>query len=93
DPEIQIEAVKAAGELEIASAKDTIIEFLSITESYEEVHLQAIWALSKIGGSDIIELLEEMIEESEDEEEIEILELALESLDLTDGMPSYDLFD
>lgn len=93
DPDVQIEAIKAAGELEIASAKDTIIELLSSTESYEEMHLQAIWALAKIGGSDVIELLENMIEESEDEEEIEILELALESLDLTNGMPSFDIFD
>jgi HEAT repeat protein len=93
DPDIQTEAVKAAGELEIASAKDTIIELLSRSELYEEVHLQAIWALSKIGGSDVIELLEKMIEESEDEEEIEVIELALENLDLTNGMPSFDIFD
>lgn len=93
DSDIQIEAIKAAGELEIASAKDSIIEILISTESYEEIHLQSIWALSKIGGSDVIELLEKMIEESEDEEEIEVLEMALENLDLIDDMPAFDIFD
>ena len=93
DPDIQIEAIKAAGELEIASAKDTILDLLTSTESYEEVHLQAVWALSKIGGSDVVELFEDMIEESEDEEEIEVLELALENLDLSGGIPSFDIFD
>jgi HEAT repeat protein len=93
DPEIQIEAIKAAGELEIASAKDFLIKLLSNTESYEEAHLQAVWALAKIGGSDVLEVLEEMIESSEDEEEIEILELAIDSLDLTGGIPSFDISD
>jgi HEAT repeat protein len=88
DPDIQIEAIKSAGELEIASAKDFLIKLLSSTEPYEEAHLQAVWALAKIGGSDVIELLEEMIESSDDEEEIEILELAIESLDITGGIPS-----
>ena len=93
DSDIQIEAIKAAGELEITSSKDIIIELLTNTESYEEVHLQAIWALSKIGSSDVIELFEDMIEESEDEEEIEVLEMALENLDLLNDMPSFDIFD
>jgi HEAT repeat protein len=93
DPDVQIEAIKAAGELEIASAKNFLFKLLLSTEPYEEAHLQTVWALAKIGGSDVLELLEEMIESSEDEEEIEALELAIESLDLTGGIPSFDLSD
>ena len=59
----------------------------------EELHMQAIWALSKIGGNDIKELFEEMIEESEDDEKTDILEMAMDNLDRTNGMPSFGLLD
>jgi hypothetical protein len=60
--------IEAAGDLEIESAKEQIIEFLKNSTPDEELHTQAIWALSKIGGNDIKELFEDMIEESEDDE-------------------------
>ena len=91
DPDIQIEAIKAAGELEIESAKEQIIEFMKSSTPDEELHTQAIWALSKIGGNDIKKLFEDMIEESEDDEKADILEMAMDNLDLTYGMPSLGL--
>ena len=93
DPDIQIEAIKAAGELEIESAKEQIIEFMKSSTPDEELHMQAIWALSKIGGNEIKELFEEMIEESEDDEKADILEMAMDNLDLANGIPSFGLFD
>ena len=93
DPDIQIEAIKAAGELEIESAKEQIIEFMKNSTPDEELHMQALCALSKIGGSDIKELFEDLIEESEDDEKTDILEMAMDNLDLTNGMPSFGLFD
>ena len=93
DPDIQIEAIKAAGELEIESAKEQIIEFLKNSTPDEELHTQATWTLSKIGGNDIKELFEDMIEESENDEKADILEMALDNLDLTNGLPSFGLFD
>lgn len=93
DPDIQIEAIKAAGELKIESAKEQIIELMKISTPDEELHMQAIWALSKIGGKDIKELFETLVEESEDEEEADILEMAIDNLELTDGIPSIGLFN
>ena len=93
DPDIQIEAIKAAGELEIESAKELIIEYMESSTPDEELHMQAILALSKIGGNDIKELFEEMIEESDDDEKTEILEMAMDNLDLSNGIPSFGLFD
>ena len=93
DPDIQIEAIKAAGELEIEFAKEQIIEFMKSSTPDEELHMQAIWALSKIGGNEIKELFEEMIEESEDDEKADILEMAMDNLDLANGIPSFGLFD
>jgi len=92
DPDIQIEAIKAAGELEIEAAKEQIIEFMKSSTPDEDLHMQAIWALSKIGGNDIKELFEDMIEESEDDEKTDKLEMAMDNLDLTNGMPSLGLF-
>ena len=93
DSDIQIEAIKAVGELEIKLAKEQIIEFIENSTPDEELHIQAIWALSKISGKDIKELFERMIEESSDEEEIDIIEIALDNLELTNGIPSFDFFD
>ena len=93
DPDIQIEAIKAAGELEIESAKEQIIEFMESSTPEEELHIQAILALSKIGGNDIKELFEELIEESDDDEKTDILERAIDNLDFANGMPSFGLFD
>jgi len=93
DTDIQIEAVKAAGELEIESAKEQIIEIMDSSSPDEELYIQAIWALSKIGGNDIKDLFEKMIEESDDEDETGILEMAMDNLDLSSGMPAFDLFD
>jgi len=59
----------------------------------EELHMQAIWALSKIGGNDIKNIFEDMIDESDDDEKTEILEMAMDNLDLTNGMPSFGLLD
>jgi len=93
DPDIQIEAIKAAGELEIESAKELIIDFMESSTPDEELHIQAIWALSKIGGNDIKELFEEMIEESDYEDETDILEMAIDKLNLGNGIPSFGPFD
>jgi len=93
DPDIQIEAIKAAGELEIESAKELIIEYMESSTPDEEIYIQAIWALSKIGGNDIKELFEEMVEESDDDEKTDMLEMAIDNLDLNNGIPSFGLFD
>jgi len=93
DPDISLEAIKAAGELEIASAKEELIDILKFSSPDEEIYLQSIWALSKIGGNDIQDLFEEMLESREMEEETEMLELAIDNLTFTNGISSFDFFD
>jgi len=93
DPDIQNEAIKAAGELGIESAKEQIIELMESASSNEELNIQAIWALSKIGGNEIKDIFEKMIEESDDEDETDVLEMAIDNLDISSGMPAFDTFD
>jgi len=93
DPEVQLEAIKAAGELEITEGKETIIEIMEHSLPEEEIHLQAIWSLSMIGGNDIQNLFDKMLESSDSDKEIAMIEMALENLELTNGFGELDFLD
>jgi len=89
---LQIEAVKAAGELEIPDARQKLLDMLSDSNCDIELKFQIIWSLSKIGGDEIRDVLGKLLEESKSEDEIEIIEMALENLEFEDGLPSLDIF-
>lgn len=93
DPNMEIsrEAAKAAGELELSEARPGLFDLLQDEES--EVRLAAAWALSQIGGNGIADALEEMIERAEDEDEIDLLESAIENLAFTNEMDELSLLD
>jgi len=93
DPDVQLEAIKAAGELEIADAKETIIELLESSSPEEEIHLQAIWSLSMIGGNDIQVLFQKMIDSSDSEKEAAMLEMAMDNLELTNSFEEFNLYE
>lgn len=84
-------AAKAAGELELSEARTGLFDLLGDEES--EVRLAAAWALSQIGGNGIAEVLEELIERSDDEDEIELLESAMENLAFTEELGELSLLD
>lgn len=85
EPDIQLEAVRAAGEMYLESARLPLMNLLAAPELLDdEVRLSAMLALGSIGGEGVRELLKEALEECEDEEEIEIIESALENLDFTE---------
>jgi HEAT repeat protein len=81
-PAIRTEAARAAGELELASARQSLLGLLQDDE--EDVRMAAIWSLSQIGGRGVREALEEIQEETEDEDEAEYLENALDNLAFTE---------
>jgi hypothetical protein len=91
DESTQIAAIKAAGEIALTNSVPYLIELL---EDYsDEVRNAAIWALSEIGGEQVLEMFERLLEESDDDEEIDILESALENLEFNDGVADFDFFD
>ena len=90
-PIFRSEAARAAGELEIKAALPLLMELLGDTD--DATRLASIWALSQIGGEGVQEALEQMYEETEDEQEIETLDLALENLSFTQGTPLMPFFD
>ena len=91
---IQREAIRASGELEIKSARKLLVKQIIQDTLEEESWAVAIWALSKIGGEGIEDLFQNLMEKSEDEEEILFLEDAIENLQLTNGiLPELDILD
>ena len=90
-PIIRMEAARAAGELSLAEAIDGLIEMLD--DDNDDVRLAAIWSLSQIGGQGVRDILEDLAEKAEDEEEIEIIENALDNLSFTEDVQLFTMFD
>lgn len=82
DSEIEFEAIRAAGELAIDEARDALLDKLEETTEDTEKRYAIIWALSLIGGDAVKEKFADLLENSEDEEEIEWVEKGLDNLDL-----------
>jgi HEAT repeat protein len=88
---IQNEAVKAAGEIELESARLPLLEMLESGIADFELRLHVIWALAHIGGEDVKEALNNLLEEADDDEEISVIEMALEHLEFSEELPDLDL--
>jgi HEAT repeat protein len=58
-----------------------------------DVRTSAIWSLSQIGGEGVREVLEQMHEETDEEEEAGFIESALENLSFTEDMELFSLID
>lgn len=91
--EVLFEAVRAAGELEAPSARKTILKIVKTHPAGSEIRLAGIWALSKIGGEKVRDTLESLLEMSEDDDEADVLEDALENLQFTEGFNKFGLLD
>ena len=83
-------AVEAVGSLSLKSAREPLLKLLEAEES-DEVMAAAIWSLSQVGGEDVQIYLETMIDQSEDEDLITILEEALDNLAFTEDLDRLDL--
>ncbi len=91
---IQIEAVKASGELEIKQARKLLIKLILETDFDEDLWVESIWALSKIGGENVQKVFEKLLEKAGSEEEEDFLKEALDNLYLTNGIaPNFELLD
>lgn len=92
DVEVQFEAVRAAGELELISAKEKLLSLLDEDLEDIETKYAIIWSLSQIGGDEIKHKFNEMLADAVDEEEIDWLEKAIENLDLNISQ-GFDMMD
>lgn len=85
-------AVEAAGQLAIKSASPILLKMLEDEED-DDVTSAVIWSLSQIGGEDARAYIETLLDQTEDEEQIEFLEEALENLAFTDDLDRFDLLN
>jgi HEAT repeat protein len=92
DEDIRSEAIHAAGELELASARPILLDLLEDEEDLE-LRRELIWALSKIGGEDVRDRLEEILAVETDDEEADFIEEAMDNLTFTEDMAKFNLFD
>lgn len=70
-----------------------IIDLLEEGTDDEELYFAAIWALSKIGGEGVRELIETALDEAEDVDEVLLLEDALANLDFTEQVSRFDMMN
>ncbi len=90
-PAVRAEAVWAAGEPALKDASPILLNALS-EEKNPNVRDATIWALSKIGGEGVRELLEELYARAEDEEEMAFIDDALDNLAFTESVELFDMF-
>ena len=86
DQDVQIEAVRAAGQLELGSARE---ELLKMLEDFADLDIDLkaalVWSLSQIGGDGVQEALDQLYDETEDDDEAEYIEEAIDNLQFTDS--------
>lgn len=85
------EAVRAAGELEAEEAREPIFSLLEEGTDDMDLYFAAIWSLTKIGGEGVRRLIEMNLEETDDPDEIQFLEEALENLNFTEQINLFDM--
>jgi HEAT repeat protein len=91
DAEIRFEAVRAAGELELRDAVPALRRRLGDEDL--QIHEAAIWSLGQVGGPDARAALLDLLDETEDEDEREYIEEALENLAFQDDMLNLPLLE
>lgn len=88
---IRLEAVRAAGQLELEAAIDVLIEYL--TEEIQDIRHAAIWSLAEIGDKKALRYLETMQSESEDEDEQILLNEAIDQLQVSEDLQDFSFLD
>jgi len=90
-PNLRFVAAKSAGELEI---RDALIELIDLLEDVNrDVKHAAIWSISQIGGSTATEALASLFDLSDDDEETQLIQDALDNLAFVNGTRDLLIFD
>ena len=83
-------AVQSAGMLGFKSARLPLLRMLE-GEDNGDIMTAAIWSLSQIGGEDVGTYLENLLDQTEDEDLIDFLEEALDNLAFTEDLDRFEL--
>ncbi len=90
---VQDAAIVAAGELALKEASPILLKLLTDAAEEGEITNSVIWSLSQIGGEDVRVYIENLLDQTEDDEHIEFLEEALENLSFTEDLDRFELMN
>ncbi|MBV6396607.1 MAG: hypothetical protein HFACDABA_02207 [Anaerolineales bacterium] len=88
---VRLQAVRAAGELELADARQPLLLLLD-EEADETIFTAAVWSLSQIGGEDVRVYLENLLDQTDDDDTLEFIEDALANLSFTEDIGNFGIF-
>lgn len=90
-PILRAEAARAAGELELGDAVNRLADL--IDDPDDDTRRASIWSLSQLGGEGVRQILERVMDESDDDEERAYIESALDNLTFNEDMQLLPIFD
>ncbi len=90
-PFIRAEAARAAGELELATAIEPLIDLLD--DVHNDVQKAAVWSLGQIGGERAEEALIALQDMTDEEHLLKVIDDALDHLAFMKGSPDFALLD
>jgi HEAT repeat protein len=90
-PVVRTEAARAAGEIEVSDARERLIELLD--DDNDEVRMAAAWSLSQVGGEGVQEALDMMLSETEEIEQAEFIESAIDNLIFNQNVQFYGIME
>ena len=90
--DVRGQAIHAAGELALSAARSRLLRQVD-RESDEYLRSEMIWALSQIGGEGIEEKFEAMLAKTDDDEEYNLLEEALDMLHFTNETADFEMME
>lgn len=94
DADIQLEAVRAAGPTDLQAAIPALLALIDTEDEVdEELRGIAIFSASQIGGEGVRATLERLMDETEDEDEADLLETALDNLMFTEQPDLFDILN
>ncbi|MEE8357518.1 MAG: HEAT repeat domain-containing protein [Anaerolineales bacterium] len=89
-PKVRLEAVRASGDLVLEEAVPVIMDLL---DDLPEIRKAAIWTLSQIGGEDAGPAIHQLLDDDVSEDEVELIQQALERLDFLEDGLNLSIFD
>lgn len=89
--DVQIEAVRASGTLEIEKARKPLLQMIKAGIDDPELRTTVAWSLSQIGGDQVGAALAKLLKKAENDEEAEIIQNAIDNLEFQEGLDNFEL--
>ncbi|HWQ04276.1 MAG TPA: HEAT repeat domain-containing protein [Longilinea sp.] len=93
EAEVQLEAIRAAGMLELVSARKFLLQMVKTGIDDADLRSTVAWSLSQIGGEQVAGALDKLLAMAEDDEETEFIQTAIDNLDFKQGLDNFELMD